>query len=149
MKKLFYMVMVLCMSVMTAAADNDQIIKYAELPQQSQAFLNEHFKGVEVIYAKKDIEMTVVTGYDVKLENGVEVEFDRKGLWDSVDVKKAAKAKMPAAIVPANILTYIKDYFKNARIVEIDRGTFGYEVSLDNGLDLEFDKNGEFKRIDD
>lgn len=149
MKKLFYLTAVLFMSVMSVSADNDQMIKRSELPQASQAFIDKHFKGVEVSYATKETEMTITTGYEVVLTNGVKIEFDRKGEWESVDVKKTRMTKMPDAIVPAKINSYINDYFKGVRIIEIDRDMFGYEVSLDNGIDVEFDNDGDFKRIDD
>ena len=53
------------------------------------------------------------------------------------------------ALLPANILTYCKAHFPNAVIVEIDHETYGYEVELSGDITIEFDKKGNFIRIDD
>jgi hypothetical protein len=38
--------------------------------------------------------------------------------------------------------------FAEAYVVEIEKGLRGYEVKLSNDIDLEFDKDGKFLRVD-
>jgi len=43
----------------------------------------------------------------------------------------------------------VRKSFPNTAIKKIEKKRFGYDVELINGLDLEFDSKGNFKRIDD
>ena len=75
------------------------------------------------------------------------VEFDRSGNWKQVKCKKGGA--IPEAIIPTRILSYVKEAFPDQLIVKIERSRWGYEVEIQNGLELEFDKNCSFVRIDD
>ena len=50
--------------------------------------------------------------------------------------------------LPSNILQFIKTYFQNSNIIyaEMDRKT--YEIALDNGVEIEFFRNGDLKEIE-
>ncbi|OEJ14760.1 hypothetical protein BFL38_07940 [Brachyspira hampsonii] len=50
--------------------------------------------------------------------------------------------------LPSNILQFIKTYFQNTNIIyaEMDRKT--YEIALDNGVEIEFFRNGDLKEIE-
>lgn len=50
--------------------------------------------------------------------------------------------------LPNNILQFVKSYFPNNSIIyaEIDRKT--YEIALDNGVEIEFFRNGDLKEIE-
>ncbi len=56
---------------------------------------------------------------------------------------------VPEGIVPAAIKTYIKTKHINKFVIEIKKERKEYEVELNNGIDIVFDKNGNFKRYDD
>jgi len=129
-------------SSVPAFAGKDRIIAAGELPAVSQQFVQTHFKGVEVSYAKVDEEL-FDKDYKVVFVNGSKVEFAKDGQWKEVDCKYG---EVPAAVVPQQIRDYVtKNYPKN-KIVAIDRDRRDYEVELDNGLDLKFDL--KFRLID-
>ncbi|WP_157153852.1 PepSY-like domain-containing protein [Brachyspira murdochii] len=50
--------------------------------------------------------------------------------------------------LPNNILQFVKSYFPNNSIIyaEMDRKT--YEIALDNGVEIEFFRNGDLKEIE-
>ncbi|MDO6994923.1 PepSY-like domain-containing protein [Brachyspira innocens] len=50
--------------------------------------------------------------------------------------------------LPSSILQFIKTYFQNTAIIyaEMDRKT--YEIALDNGVEIEFFRNGDLKEIE-
>ena len=146
MKKLFLLLVVSIVGVMPMLADNDKIITREELPEQAQMFLTQHFEGIEILYAKADRDMGVVMSYDVVLEGGVKIEFNRSGDWTSVDCERD---EVPNGVLPQEVLDYVTKRFAGAYVVEIERGLMGYEVKLSNDIDLEFDKSGKFLRIDD
>ncbi|MDR0365173.1 MAG: PepSY-like domain-containing protein [Bacteroidales bacterium] len=115
-----------------------------QLPQISQNFITEHFSDEKISYIKIDKEL-LTTDYEVTFVSGKEVEFDKNGTWREVDCKKAA---VPAAIIPEKILQYVNQNYANSSIVKIGKEYRHYEVELANDLDLEFDLEGNFLRID-
>ncbi len=145
MKKLFLLLVVSIVGMVPMLADNDKMITREELPEKVQMFLTQHFEGIEVLYAKADRDMGVVTSYDVVLKGDVKVEFNRSGDWTSVDCEKG---QVPNGVLPLGVLVYVGKRFAGAYVVEIEKGLRGYEVKLSNDIDLEFDKDGKFLRVD-
>jgi len=137
------LVLLLCLTAFSLFACNspETPITKEQLPQAAQTFINQYFGKLQIAYIQKDND-----SYDVKFSNGFEVDFDKKGEWKDVDCQTS---QVPAGIVPANIRNYVNTNYKGSFIVQIDRDHNEYEVELNNGLDLVFDKNGDFKRIDD
>ena len=140
MKKLF--VLLLGLMTLNVFASNDRPITFQQLPQKAQQFITTNFKGVEVLSA------TVDDDYEVYLANGTKVEFTLQGEWKEV---KCVAGAVPAAIIPAAISKYVKTHFPNTTIVivKIDKKYNGYEVELNNDIELKFDKNGNFLAVDD
>ena len=145
MRKLFLFLIVTILAIMPIMADNDKMITREELPEKAQMFLTKHFDGVEVLYAKADRDMGVITSYDVVLSGNVKVEFNRSGEWTNVDCEHS---QVPNSVLPQGVLDYVSTKFAKAYVVEIERGLMGYDVKLSNDLDLDFDKNGKFLRVD-
>ncbi|MBQ8721803.1 MAG: PepSY-like domain-containing protein [Paludibacteraceae bacterium] len=145
MKKMFLSLLVMMLAVVPMMADNDKIITREELPEQAQMFLTKHFENADVLYAKAERDMGVVTSYDVVLDGNVKVEFNRSGEWTNVDCERG---QVPDSLLPQGVLDYVTKKFAKAYVVEIERGRMGYEVKLSNDLDLDFDKNGKFLRVD-
>ena len=52
------------------------------------------------------------------------------------------------AIVPPTIAAYVADNYSVTGINEISRDNRGYEVELNTGVELIFDRDGKFVRID-
>lgn len=55
---------------------------------------------------------------------------------------------MPGSFVPNAIQTYVANNQKGAKVVGIERTRGGYDIELSNGIEMKFDKNGNFKRYD-
>lgn len=124
----------------------ESIITKNELPKTAQKFVSDYFAKSTIDYVKMDKE-TFSTDYKVKFTDGSEIEFDSKGEWTEIDGNKTV---IPTGFIQKSILTYVKEKFPNTQIVKIEKGRFGkQEVKLSNGLELEFNSKGEFKRIDD
>lgn len=115
------------------------------LPQQITDFLLKQFPGATVSYVETDADHGGME-YDVTLNDGTEVDFDRANQWESVDCHVKA---VPAALVPGAISSYVKSNNQGLPITKISRKPNGYEIELNNGLELRFDPNGNFAGIDD
>lgn len=120
------------------------IVPFNQLPAKAKTFINQHFKGVKVTNVIQDKDV-FSKDFDVNFENGTKVEFDRTGNWKEI---KSLSGSMPSSLVPAKIKQYISNNYKGANIVEINKEARKIDVELSNGIDLDFDKNGNFLRID-
>lgn len=123
----------------------DSIITADRLPDAARSFINEYFAENTISYIKKDRGLTN-TSYEVVLQDGTEIEFDKSGNWDNIDCKRNS---VPTGLVPAAISEYVQVNFPGQLIVKIDREAFGYEIELSSDLELKFDKNGKMLEIDD
>ncbi|WP_079645013.1 PepSY-like domain-containing protein [Sphingobacterium nematocida] len=132
--------------VAVVANAQDKVITFVQLPKKAQNFVTTYYAADQVVLVKEESELLSGKSYDVKLRDGVKLEFDAKGEWTEVDAELKA---VPVKIVPASILEYVKKSFPNNEIVQISRSSRKYSVELTNGIDLEFNKKGQFVRIDD
>lgn len=123
--------------------DDDKVISVDNLPTNVQTFLQTHFPSQEVRMVEKDND-----SYDVYLINGFEIEFTLSGEWDDVDGRGQQIPASIVALIPTNIPTYVTTNYPNQFIVEINKEHFGYEIDLNNNMELEFDTEGNFLRID-
>lgn len=124
----------------------DKVISQNQLPQIAKNFLSQHFKGIAAGSIIEDRGIYGVDEYKAHLANGMKVEFDSKGNWKEVD---GEHQKLPYGFIPATIRNYVAKNFPNTNIVKIEKERWSYKTELSSGVDLEFDKNGNFKRIDD
>ena len=137
----FFLVALMCMMMTTVAYADDTPIPVEALPAAAKAFVAQHFPQNKIIYAEKDWRK-----YEAHLDNGTEVEFNRKGVWDKVDCHMTA---VPAAIIPANITAYVTANFPNCIITKIDKERHGFDVELSNDIELKFNKAGVLIGMDD
>lgn len=116
------------------------------LPEAARTTISNNFKAkVSVVKIEKTLGR--VDEYEVVLADGSEITFDRTGNWDNVEV--ANTASVPKSFVPAAVSEYVKKAHSGTRIVGIDKERTGYDVELSNGIDIKFDKAGNFVRYDD
>ena len=142
--RFFFLALALTLFSVSLSA-RDEIISEQQLPAAAKTFVKQYFKNRTVSLAKKDVDPGS-TSYDVVLNSGTKIEFNAKGEWKEVD---CAPAAVPAALIPAAIVKYVKANYANLKIVKIERETTGYDIELSNDVDLQFDKQGNFLRIDD
>lgn len=128
-----------------ACASADRPIRIDELPAAAQQTIEAHFKSAKVSYATIDEEL-FNKDYKVVFTDGMAVEFSSRGDWTQVDGERLT---VPASIVPPQIREHVAGRFPEARIVKIERERRGYEVELDNGVELSFDTDFRLVEIDD
>lgn len=128
------------------AIAQEKFIQLNALPKTAQDFMSSHFNHEKVSLVKSEKDLLSPIEYKVVLTNGTKVEFDKNGNWTEVDGKKRA---VPQDIVPASIKEHVKKSFPNNEIVQISKSSREIEVELTSGIDLKFNKKGEFIRIDD
>ena len=120
MKKLvFFLVCLFTMQVVVA--DNDKPVTFEQLPQAAQSFVKKHFADRNVAFSKMDKD---------------KLEFDKQGNWKEMKCKHGL---VPETAVPAQIVKYVKTNYPEAKILQIEKDRYEYEVRLSNFWDLKFD----------
>lgn len=118
-----------------------------QLPLPALNFINRYFTRPQVTHIKIDKEMMESTKYEVLLADGAEIDFDSKGIWKEVSVKKG---QLPASMIPSFVIDYLKSNdFSGNDIRKLERDRKGYEVELSSGISFKFDKKGKFLKADD
>lgn len=125
--------------------DDDRAIKYEELPAKARTFIANHFPNVQPSYTFEDRDYAR-TEYKVMLESGVKIEFDGAGEWIDVECRGGI---VPADIVPKKIADYVAKRYPSDNIVEISKDGNDWEVKLNGGLELTFDRNYRLVDVDD
>ncbi|SDF26171.1 PepSY-like domain-containing protein [Epilithonimonas hungarica] len=116
---------------------------YQEMPATIKSFLAKYYPKATVV--KYEAKSTVVgKKYEVKLNNGAEIDFDKNGNWEEISDKQG----IVSALIPAKIKAYLDQHYKGIKVESIDKERNKIKVDLQNDIDLEFDKNGKFLRVD-
>lgn len=115
-----------------------------DLPANALAFVNTNFSNTGI--ASYEIKNIPVIGksYEVKLNNGVEIDFDEAGNWHELKDPRGVQQ----SLIPTAIHTYVEQNYKGTFVTSIDKEKDMIKVDLANDVDLEFDLNGNFLRID-
>ena len=108
----FFMAALLCLMVSTACLAGDRIISPNQLPKAAKTYIQQHFKGQNIAYAKVDWDDGRKT-YEVRLTNGVEVKFNSRGACYKIDYEDSyhrVRAPRSRGQVPARVY-YDDDYY--------------------------------------
>ncbi len=145
MKKIFALLVALVFSVGAIYARDKVTSDVNVLPQPARTLLAKHFPKIAVNHIKIDSDV-FSKDYDVVLQNGTEVSFDKDGNLKEVE---AGVNTVPDGLVLKPIRQYVNSNFKGRRIVSLDVDRNSYDIELSDGLELKFDRAGNFLRIDD
>ena len=141
MKKLLFVLLAVLTLGFSAKADHDQVINFNQLPQQAQTLLKEHFANKVPLIVTMDWD-----DYTIVYETGEKVEFDKQGKWKEIDCRTSS---VPTALIPEQIKSHIRATFPGTTIIDLDRNRRGYEVKLNNGLEVEYSPSFQVIDIDD
>lgn len=130
----------------------DEDIDISELPQNIINFVNQYYPGIAI----EEAELENNGNYEIELENDVELIFDSNGnfLGQAHDENDDEQGDDDEDIDPANlpqvILDYISENYPDNTIIEAEIEEDGsFEVTLNNGVELEFDADGTFLTAED
>lgn len=142
--KIILMAICLAAFMAPAFADNDKPIQVKELPAKAQTILSQHFKNQKVALATIEVGL-LEKNYDVVLNNGTKVEFDKNGNVTEVECKQEA---VPTALIPKAINTYLQQTYPEYKVRKYEMKRNEYEVELNNGLEITFNKDFQVIDID-
>lgn len=121
-----------------------RLINFEDLPTKAKSFVRTYFGHYDICFVR--IEMTMTrTDYTVQFENGMKIEFNSNGDWDEVNNPSDC---LPSDFLSNMILNYLNKNYPDCCLHAISKGKHKFEVELTNGLELIFNKKGEFLRYD-
>ena len=144
MKRIMFLIcMFLMMGTTYSMAGDGYVVGVQQLPAPAQEVMTKCFADKTILTILKERNE-----YEVIFNNGEKIEFNKKGEWTEVSCHTT---QVPDILIPDPIKARIKADFANSKIVKIDRSSNGkkYEVKLNNGLEVEFDKKFNIIKVDD
>ena len=113
-----------------------------QLPQSITQYIHTNFPGKSLSKISKEKKMGKME-YEIYLDNGTKLEFN-----NSVINEIESTEKLPDAVIPKNILAYPKKNYPQNFITEWKLSYNKHKIELNSGVKLEFNKKGQFLRID-
>lgn len=132
-KFLLMMAMVMTMSLTMSADDDDRVITFDQLPQAAQTFLKANFATKVPLVVTADWD-----DYTIRYESGEKIEFNRSGDWKDIE---CYNNKVLSNVIPEQIVNYVKQNYPGKSVIKIERHRSVYEVKLNNGMEVEFNRN--------
>lgn len=142
---IFTTIVCACLSFAVMACEKQTPIAESELSEEMKVYVENHFPLDKISFSIKDQDGINVT-YDITLRSGTKLEFNRDKEIVEID---GNDKKLPDSVIPEKILSYVKTAFSDAFITGWELDGKIQKVELNNSLDLIFDLNGNFKKIDD
>lgn len=145
MKSTFALAILAILCIGIASCSNETTTNNMdELPASVQNVVNTQFTG-KVVTVTTESEAIGVNEYEIYLDNGTKLTFVDEE-WDEIEMPLGQN--VPAYFVLSPISEYVTTNHPGQAIVKIDREKEGYEIELGNGLDIKFDTNGNFIKVD-
>ena len=123
--------------------EDESLIELNQVPSEIQTFVSTHFPEQTVTRVIQDTESSAKT-YDLYLDNFTKLEFGEKN--EIVEIE--GQTKLPDSVVPGNILIYVGLTYPDNYITSWELENNIQQITLNNGLEIEFNLNGNFLRID-
>ena len=101
------------------------------------SFVNTHFPETSILSCNQTENY-----YRVILSDNTKVYFTRAFEWVEVNCEHSSiYGAVPETIVPEQITAYVTANYPNQHIDEIERESNGWEIELNNDVELKFDAN--------
>ena len=119
-----------------------------KLPATAQDFITKNFSSVSVEEVKENSSWQIWEDekYDVRLSNGIELDFDKNG--NVLEIDGNNNETIPETALPSEIVSYLQSNYPDASVVSWDKKDNGQEIELQNDVEIEFDQEGNFQKID-
>ncbi|HRN56267.1 MAG TPA: PepSY-like domain-containing protein [Agriterribacter sp.] len=126
-----------------ASCEKETVLQENDLPAEIKNYVATHFPSGRIIQSVKDRDGLEVT-YDLILEGNISLEFNKKK--EITDIE--GSTRLPDSVIPSGIRDYIAANYPGNFVTGWELDDRNQQVTLDNGLELEFNMAGDFLRID-
>lgn len=143
-KKTTVVTTLLTLLMLVTLSCREQSILPENIDSTAASFIHTYFPNATVhLIIKKGYD------YDVTLSDHTKIDFDRNMDWEEIDCTHSTYyTEVPSALIPDKIFNYLQQYHEGRRVVKLSKSNKKWEVELDNGLEIDFDKNMNVIEID-
>ena len=119
-----------------------------KLPESASSFLKDHFPKVAITEIKENNNWRIWEDekFEVKLANGIEVDFNEKG--NAIEIESKSHTDIPLEALPVEIGGYLKENYSEVIVLGWEKDSKNQEVELEDGTEIEFDSDGNFRKFD-
>jgi len=142
MKKLLYVFMALMVALPMAADEKE--IPFDKLPEKAQKVIKQAFPESKVKKVEMERRASLIQ-YEVKLTDGTKLQFSKDGNLTECECTKTA---VPAILIPAKIRDFVASEFPDREIYSFEHDGKLFELLLDNGDELSFNRSYRLIDID-
>ncbi len=139
----FVLSVLLVMSAISWGSAQERVISERAIPEEILEFLSDYFSENKILQAVEETELSGKS-HEILLSQHIKLEFNESNELEGIE----SVLELPVGIVPKKISNYIKANYQENVIIAWEMDEEKQQIELDNQLELEFDKNGEFLRID-
>ncbi|MFV0471373.1 MAG: PepSY-like domain-containing protein [Paludibacteraceae bacterium] len=129
--------------IIVASCDDDNILSQSEIPTKIMTYKTTHFPENGIVRAIKDTERNT-TKYELYLSGNFELDFN--SACEIIDID--GTSQLPNSVIPQAILDYVSQNYASNVITDWELELNHQQVELNNSVELEFEMNGTFIRID-
>lgn len=122
------------------AAGRKIAIDPMSLPAPAQQLVQQHWPSCAISNAWIDGK-----DYEVLLTDGTVIQFTSKGDWKEMKCTDG----LPVTLVPVYITRYVVNRYPKILIIDVEKMKGGYEATLANGLQIQFDLRGNVTHVDE
>ncbi|GAA4143451.1 PepSY-like domain-containing protein [Sphingobacterium kyonggiense] len=138
----------LAIAITAISCSKDNVGNEIVLPGKANTFITAKFKTAKVVKVSKVNDNLTKKEFEVILDNGIKIEFDKDGNWVEIEAVEDDQS-IPSEFVPEKILAYLAINYPGLGVNSIEIEDDGYEIELTDGTDLDFDLQGNFVKVDE
>ncbi|WP_028330853.1 PepSY-like domain-containing protein [Brachyspira alvinipulli] len=141
-KKLFALLITLTI-ISTSSLFADWVVPVSSLPQNARSFIQQIYPNTQIWKVERDDGK-----FEVKLSNGVKIEFLYNGDWNSIDGKYNA---VPFEVLPQSVVNTIKNTYPQSVVIDAEKEWGSYKIKLNNFMELFVTADGQLmgQKFDD
>jgi|SRR5690554_3634055 len=119
-------------------------LEISEIPKEIVAYKEIHFPDNKIVRAIEELDRGVLT-YELFLERNFELEFNE--YFQIIEIE--GKSKLPDSVIPIPILEYVAQHYPDNFITDWELEGHYQKVGLNNKIELEFELNDDFIKVDE
>ena len=105
------------------------------MPQKSRAFIQSAYPGAQIWMVERDGGK-----FEVKLSNGVSIDFLINGNWKSIDGEYTA---VPFSVLPQAVANTVQRTYPQAMMIDVEKEWGNYKIKLNNMMELFVSAKGQ------
>lgn len=146
MKKLFLLLTVSLLVGCTGPGGHNPnaVVTFRDLPQPAQEFIQKHYDTARIKEIVREKRASLIQ-YTVDMKGGIDIQFDHNGVCTELS---SSKSPVPDDLIPGAIRQQISERFPGRTIVKYEHDDRLYDIDLDDGTKLAFNRSLRLIDID-